>query len=426
MATVTETTELVLSQRRLHVFNAVAGAVMDTHTIDEAVAAAIAVCTDQPADLPFVAAYVGDDGLRGATPAVLPLLPPTLAELTGTDVQPDQKERPRAALRTIERVASVISGIDEALGTACPDQALVLSLGEGPTAGALVIGTSPRLPLDAQYRGFCQLLAEQLSSALASAVSYQQQRLRAEALAELDRAKTAFLTNVSHEFRTPLTLLLGPLDDALFDAEPDGVLADRLSTAGRNARRLLRLVDSLLDFSRIEAGRANAKLVRTDVGAFTAHVASSFTELCERAGLKLVLDCGPALADIDPGMWETIVLNLLSNAVKYTLAGSISVEVRAEAAHCRIAVRDTGVGIAAADMGRLFERFYRADNSRGRSVEGTGIGLALVRGLVELQSGTVEIESEPDHGTTVTSGCPDRSTAPPEPPGESTSRRPGC
>jgi signal transduction histidine kinase/DNA-binding response OmpR family regulator len=401
-ATVAETTDRVLSERRLHLLNAVSAAVMDTRTIDDAVAAAVAVCADQPADLPFVAAYVGDTGLRGATPSVLPLLPRTLAELTGADLQPES----RAAVPMIERVASVISGIDEALGADCPDRALVLSLGEGPTAGALVVGTSPRVPLDAQYRGFCQLLADQLSSTFASIVSYEQQRQRADALAELDRAKTAFLTNVSHEFRTPLTLLLGPLDDALSNAAPDTVLADQLRTAGRNARRLQRLVDSLLDFSRIEAGRANAKLVCTDVGALTSHIVSSFTELCHRAGLDLVSDCGPALADIDPGMWETIVLNLLSNAVKYTLRGSISVEARAESTHCRIVVRDTGVGIAAEDLDRLFERFYRADNVRGRSVEGTGIGLSLVRGLVELQRGTVEIDSEPDRGTTVTIRLP--------------------
>ncbi|MGB9303629.1 MAG: ATP-binding protein, partial [Mycobacterium sp.] len=402
MATVSETTGQVLSQRRIHLLNAVAAAVMDTHTIDEAVAAAVGVCTQHPADLPFVAAYVGDTGLCGATPSVLPLLPRALAELTQADLGPES----RADVPTIEELTSVIPGIDEALGVDCPDRALVLSLGGGPTAGALVVGISPRLPLDALYRGFCQLLADQLSSALASAVSYEQQRQRADALAELDRAKTAFLTNVSHEFRTPLTLLLGPLDDALYDAEPQTVLADRLGTAGRNARRLLRLVDSLLDFSRIEAGRANARLLCTDVGALTSHIASSFTELCARAGLDLVLDCEPALADLDPGMWETILLNLLSNAVKYTLRGSISVEVRSEAADCRITVRDTGVGIAATDLGRLFERFYRADNVSGRSVEGTGIGLSLVRGLVELQRGTVQIDSEPDRGTTVTIRLP--------------------
>ena len=409
---VIETTERVLSERRLHLLNAVGSAVMDTHTIDDAVSRAIAVCGAQPLDLPFIAVYVAGDGtaaragwldstLRGATPSILPLLPSLLADLTGRDATP----RSRAA-QVIDQLEAVIPGITDVFGEDCPRQALVLPLGDSPNAGAVVIGTNPRRPLDPMYRGFCQLLADQVSSTFAQIVSYEQQRQRADALAELDRAKTAFLTNVSHEFRTPLTLLLGPLDDALSEAVPESVLADRLTTAGRNARRLQRLVDSLLDFSRIEAGRANASLVCTDVGALTAHIASSFTELCQRAGLDLVVDCGPALADVDPGMWETIVLNLLSNAVKYTLRGFISVQVRAEPAHCVITVRDTGVGIAAEDLDRLFERFYRADSIRGRTVEGSGIGLSLVRGLVELHRGTVRLDSELDSGTTVTIRLP--------------------
>ncbi len=402
---VRETTDRVLSERRLHLLNAVASAVMETHGIDDAVQGAVSVCGAQPLDLPFIAVYL-DGTLCGATPSIRELMPRSLAELTGPGAAP----RSRTTAHLIDRLEAVIPGIASVLGENSPREALVLPLGEGANTGALVIGASPRRPLDSMYRGFCQLLADQLSSALAAAVSYEQQRQRADALAELDRAKTAFLTNVSHEFRTPLTLLLGPLDDALADAPPQSALADRLSVAGRNARRLLRLVDSLLDFSRIEAGRANAKLVCTDVGALTEHIASSFGELCQRAGLELVLDCGPALADIDPGMWETIVLNLLSNAVKYTLRGSISVEVRAEAADCRISMRDTGVGIAPEDLDRLFERFYRAENMRGRSVEGTGIGLSLVRGLVELQRGTVQIDSELDRGTTVTIRLP-RSSA---------------
>jgi signal transduction histidine kinase/DNA-binding response OmpR family regulator len=384
---------------------------MDTRTIDDAVTATVAVSADQSADLPFLAAYIGAAGsadlaLHGATPSVLPLLPRTLAELT--DWEP--RSRSRAEVRIIDWIASVIPGLDEVLGGDCPDQALVLPLGEkSSNAGALVIGTSPRCPLDTQYRGFCQLLADQLSSALASAVSYEQQRERADTLAELDRAKTAFLANVSHEFRTPLTLLLGPLEDALSEAGPDGLHASHLRTARRNAGRLLRLVDALIDFSRIEAGRAAAQLVCADVGALTSHIASSFTELCERAGIDFVLDCRPALADIDPTMWETIMLNLLSNAVKYTMDGSITVVVRSDAGmsgQCRIVVRDTGVGIAAGDLQRLGERFFRAGDAGGRSVEGTGIGLSLVRGLVELQHGTVEITSELDRGTTVTIRLP--------------------
>ncbi len=402
-----ETTERVLSERRLHLLNTVASAIVESRSIDDAVGVAVSVCASQPADLSFIAVYAaagetGDLTLRGATPSVQSLLPGELAQLTDWDAA----TRSRAEGQVIEDVAGAVPGIDDVLGADCPRQMLVLPLGEASTAGALVVGASPRRPLDTQFHGFCQLLADQLTSTFASIVSYEQQRHRADALAELDRAKTAFLTNVSHEFRTPLTLLLGPLDDALLDAAPESLLAERLTTAGRNARRLQRLVDSLLDFSRIEAGRANAKLLRTDVGALTAQIASSFTELCHRAGLELELDCAPALADVDPGMWETIVLNLLSNAVKYTLRGTISVRVQAESGDCVITVRDTGVGIGADDLKLLFERFYRADNMRGRSVEGTGIGLSLVRGLVDLHRGTVKIDSELDRGTTVTIRVP--------------------
>jgi signal transduction histidine kinase/CheY-like chemotaxis protein/anti-sigma regulatory factor (Ser/Thr protein kinase) len=416
-----ETTERVISERRLHLLNAVASATMETRTVDDAVSAAISVCADQ-ADVPLVAAYVrGADAaettLRGATPSVLPLLPPTLEKLT--DWEPTA--RSRSEVQIIQNVASAIRGLHEVLGGDCPDQALVLPLGENAIAGALVVGTNPRCPLDEQYLGFCQLLADQLSSALASVGSHEQQRQRADALAELDRAKTAFLTNVSHEFRTPLTLLLGPLEDALSDVGSQTVLAERLRMARRNAGRLLRLVDSLLQFSRVEAGRATTELVCTDVGALTSQIASSFTELCERAGLELVLDCRRALADVDQDMWETIMLNVISNAVKYTLSGSITVTVHSgdnpsgeDAGHARarrgragrsgqvlVSVRDTGVGISQADLKRLGERFFRADTARGRSVEGTGIGLSLVRGLVELQQGSMQISSELDRGTTV-------------------------
>ncbi len=398
-----ETTDRVLSERRLTLLNGVASAVLDGNTIDDMVQAAVAVCEQQSADVPFLAAYVGDTEsddvtLRAATSSVLPLLPQTLAMLTKSAAVP----RPRSHARVIENVAAMIDGVHEALGDECPDHALLLPLGEGAAAGALLVGTNPLAPLDDQYVGFCQLLADQLSSAMASAVSYERQLQRADALAELDDAKTDFLTNISHEFRTPLTLLLGPLEDALSDSSPDSTIENQLTVARRNAGRLQRMVDALLDFSRIEAGRATATLLCIDIGALTSHIASSFSELCHSAGLELVIDCSPAVADVDPGMWETILLNLLSNAVKYTLSGSITVTTHSDASFCRIMIRDTGVGIAEADVKRLGERFFRADSAQGRSVDGTGIGLSLVQGLVDLQDGTVEFDSELGRGTTVT------------------------
>ncbi len=187
-----ETTERVLSERRLHLLNAVASAMMETRSIDDAVSVAVTVCAGQPADLPFIAVYVddaetGEVTLHGATASVLPLLPRELAQLTDWHLA----SRSRAEVRLIDGVAAAIPGIEDVLGGDCPQQALVLPLGEASTVGALVVGTSPRRPLDTQYRGFCQLLADQLSSTFASIVSYEQERQRADALAELDRAKTA-------------------------------------------------------------------------------------------------------------------------------------------------------------------------------------------------------------------------------------------
>lgn len=402
-----EITDRVRSERRLMLLNAVGSAAMAARGVDEVVRAAVAACAAQPADLPFIAVYgTGsgrvDGGLHAATPSMLPVLPDTVSGLTDWGSTGSS----RAAERIVGAVAEVLPRAQRVLGDYCPEQALVLPVGEGSTSGALVLGISPWLRLDAQYRGFCQLLADQLSLALAASTSYEDQCQRADALAELDQAKTTLLTHVSHEFRTPLTLLHGPLEDALADAKPGTVLAERLAMAQRNAGRLVRMVDALLDFSGVEVGCATAQLVCTEVGALTAAIALSFSELCDRAGLELIVDCDPVLVDIDPALWETIVLNLLSNAVKYTLSGSITVEVRGAAAQCWVAVRDTGVGIAEADRQHLFERFFRASNARARSVAGTGIGLPLVRGLVELQQGTVAIESELERGTTVTIRLP--------------------
>lgn len=400
---VTETTDRVLGERRLAVLNAVAARVLGVPSVDAVVAGAVAVCAQDPADLPFVAIYAEDADtggpvLRGASPAVAALLPRELSELTAGRPVPGSRDT-----WEIEELAAVLPGLAAGFEDAPPERALVLPLGAEATSGVLVLGLSPRRPLDEQYRGFCQLLADQLSSALVAVASYELQRHRADELAALDRAKTEFLSNVSHEFRTPLTLLLGPIDDALADVAGTGdpALVERLTMARRNAGRLRRLVDSMLDFSRIEAGRAHAEPINTDVGALTAHIASSFSELCRRAGLRLVLDCEPAVAAVDPAMWETIMFNLLSNAVKFTFSGSITVRTRVQDGECRIVVRDTGIGIAPHEVDRIFERFHRGDNTRGRSVEGAGVGLALVRGLVDLHGGSIRVESAVGQGTSL-------------------------
>ncbi len=290
--------------------------------------------------------------------------------------------------------------------------ALPIALGADTSQrGVLVAGLSPLLPLDDDYRSYLELLARQLSAGIASARAYEQEQQRAEKLAELDRAKTDFFSNVSHELRTPLTLILGPVEDAL--AQPGRALAgDELELVRRNALRLYRMVNTLLDFARIEAGRARATFVATDLAALTAGLASHFRSAADRAGLALELAVPPLPepVHVDPEMWEQVVLNLLSNALKYTHRGRIRVALEHDADAAVLVVADTGVGIAAADLPRIFDRFYRVGHADGRSHEGTGIGLALVRELIALHGGAIDVASELGAGTTITVRVP-RGTA---------------
>ena len=275
--------------------------------------------------------------------------------------------------------------------------------GHATPRGFLVVGASPRLPFDENYRSFFELLARGTADALSNAHAYEEERKRAEALAELDRAKTAFFSNVSHEFRTPLTLMLGPVQELLDKSHADlsPSAEGQLEIVKRNGLRLLRLVNSLLDFSRIEAGRVQARYEPTDLSAFTAELASSFRSATERAGLKLIVDCPPLSEPIyvDRDMWEKVVLNLISNAFKFTFEGQIVVTMRQREGVAELVVLDTGVGIPAEALPKLFERFYRVENMRSRTHEGSGIGLALVQELVKLHGGTVRADSRMGEGS---------------------------
>ncbi len=243
-----------------------------------------------------------------------------------------------------------------------------------------------------------------MTNALTNARTYEEERKRAEALAEIDHAKTAFFSNVSHEFRTPLTLMLGPLEDLLRleDTEISPAGKGQLEVIHRNSLLLLRLVNSLLDFARIEAGRVRAVYEPVDLASFTTELASVFRSATERDGLRLSVNC-PPLAEpvyVDREMWEKVVLNLVSNAFKFTFEGELEVSLRAVNGMVELRVHDTGVGIPAEEMPRLFERFHRIPNMRSRTQEGSGIGLALVQELVKLHGGTVRAESQLSHGST--------------------------
>ncbi|ETA71124.1 SpoIIE family protein phosphatase [Actinospica robiniae] len=292
-----------------------------------------------------------------------------------------------------------------------PVQALAVPLAAqgGSPYGFFVAALNRYRLLDERYRGFVELAAGHLASGIGSARSYQAQQRRAEELAELDRAKTAFFSNVSHEFRTPLTLIMGPVEelrDQLADADPR--VREELEVVRRNGLRLGKLVNTLLDFSRIEAGRMQARYEPVDLAAVTAELASVFRSAVDKAGLRLEVDCEPAARPVylDRGMWEKVILNLLSNALKFTFDGSIRVGVRTESDRAVVTVSDTGIGVPETEMPRLFERFHRIENARSRSNEGSGIGLALVKELVQLHGGSIGAESRTGQGTCFTIRLP--------------------
>lgn len=229
---------------------------------------------------------------------------------------------------------------------------------------------------------------------------------QAEKLGALDAAKTAFFTNVSHEFRTPLTLLLGPAHDGLTDHEEPLTQRqyDRLRLIKRNGDRLLQLVDNLLDFSRLEANRMTAAYEPLDLAALTSELVSMFRSAYERAGLALTLEIEPIDTSIyvDREMWTKIVCNLLANALKFTFLGGVVVTLRrTDPGHAALTVADTGVGIAPEDQPLVFERFHRSRATRTRTSEGTGIGLALVADLAALHGGEASLSSTLGEGTTV-------------------------
>jgi signal transduction histidine kinase/DNA-binding response OmpR family regulator len=390
-------------QRLLHHLSAAGGAVGDE---ERTVAAMCATLSGDPLDVPFAAVYLAaapDQPLRRV--AAVGCAPEALPEVVGAD-----------AAEVLARVADL--GVTGGPWGDPVTEAVVLPLEAGHTGellGVLVAGRSPNLADDEDHRSFHELMAGQFAAAVAAARALEAERRRAESLAELDRAKTTFFSDVSHELRTPLTLLLGPLADVLGNAArplPADV-QEQLGLAMRNGQRLQRLVNDLLDFASIEAGRASPVRVETDIAAFTAELAGIFRAAAERAGLRLTVDCETPDRPVyvDPRMWEKVVVNLLANAVKYTFVGGIHVALRPDDDGVVLTVADTGVGIVAEELPQLFQRFHRVAGATARTREGTGIGLALVHELAALHGGTASVESEPGTGSTfrvrVPFGAPD-------------------
>ncbi|MXG91130.1 SpoIIE family protein phosphatase [Nocardioides flavescens] len=293
-----------------------------------------------------------------------------------------------------------------------PRQAYVVPIAQAAADhpyGFLVVGLNRYRPFDDAYRDFVELVAGHLSAAVSDARAIEAERERAESLTRLDQAKSDFFANVSHELRTPLTLLLGPAEDALTDRTTPlpPPQERRVATIARNGQRMLQLVNTLLDFSRLESGRGRASYRRTDVARLSAELASMFVSAAERAGLELRIECDRSVeAYVDRDQWSKIVLNLVSNALKFTFEGAVTVRVSEEDGRAVLRVSDTGTGVPEADLPRLFERFHRVHGSRSRTHEGSGIGLALVDELVRGHGGTVSAASTLGEGSTFTVSLP--------------------
>jgi signal transduction histidine kinase len=414
----TESTPRVLDRRRLKTMREMT---VEARTAREAARLCGDILGHNPRDIPFALVYLfdgarkhlhlaGHAGLEPGTQAS-----PRTVDMAGKDALgwPLARVARDGRPELLTDLAQRFDGLPTAPWDEPPRQAMLLPIarpGAQGASGVLVLGVSPRRSLDDDYRGFFDLVAGHVATAVSSARAFEVERERAEKFAELDRVKTTFFSNVSHEFRTPLTLMLGPLEEALGDStEPLGPRQKaRFTLARDNALRLLKLVNALLDFSRFEAGRLRASYAPLDVATFTAELAGMFQSAIEKAGLRLVIDC-PRLSEpawVDRDMWEKIVPNLVSNAFKYTLQGEVAVRLSEESARFVLEVADTGVGIPESELPRIFERFHRVAGTVGRTHEGTGIGLSLVRELVALHGGHVAVESEVGRGTTFRVGIP--------------------
>jgi signal transduction histidine kinase/DNA-binding response OmpR family regulator len=411
LCVVTEDTERVIGARRLATLRDVGAAISSVQSERDVLAVASAELERDGESLPFTLLYVfdqdgaatlvGGSGVPAGHPVAQALLAPG-----------SENPWPLARLADgetvlVDQLASHFAQVPTGAWEQPPLEALALPLRQQADAapfGFLVAGLNQHRPLDAGYRDFVRLVGAQLASGIGGARAFDSERLRAERLAELDRAKTAFFTNVSHEFRTPLTLLLGPAEDALTDSQDplSPGQRDRVEVIDRNAQRLLKLVNALLDFSRLESGSAAGSFEPVDLATYTAELAAAFSLAVSRVGLALEVRCPPLPEPVwvDQDMWAKIVLNLLSNALKFTFEGGITVRLDAGDGEVTLSVTDTGTGISPQEQQRLFERFHRVAGATSRTYEGSGIGLALVAELTELHGGTVSVVSEVGHGST--------------------------
>ncbi|MBV4356103.1 ATP-binding protein [Pinibacter aurantiacus] len=407
----TDDTDRIIGERQLRTLKDLGKYILDCASNEEAYQKTIHILKQNPHDFPFAAIYEIKDEkiakLQDATENRLkPLLPDEI------DIHSQQgiaslfrQVIDEGKLNVFKNAQEVIGQVTGSAWTKAPSNCLVIPLmqsGHSFPFALMVIGLNPFRQPDEKYLDFFRLVADQVATCISTLYAYDQERKRAEALAEIDKAKTLFFSNISHEFRTPLTLMLGPLESMLGNAADlhDDHIANIESTH-RNAMRLLRLVNTLLDFSRIEADRVQARFSPVNLSQLTTDISSAFRSVIENVGLEYKVSVRDLSSNVyvDREMWEKIVLNLLSNAFKYTLSGKIEIQLEEKNGNVLLSVSDTGIGIPEKELPQLFNRFYRVKNAGGRTYEGTGIGLSLVKELVELHNGTIDVESKEGVGS---------------------------
>lgn len=414
----TDDTYRILSERQLQTVTELSKDLIDAKTDEEVIGATLQSLQHNTHDFPFVLFYT-----YGTDKAILSGTANVAGSnmLVPTEINLSDDSSFSAAINTAASTKKLqfFSDIQPVFGSHLPTGAWqvpatkviilpVVQASNKDPYGFLIFGFNPYRLLDENYSNFFSQVSDQVATSFANVHMLEEERKRAEALAEIDRAKTIFFSNISHEFRTPLTLIMGPIEDVLNDPATKPINKQRMQLASRNALRMQKLVNTLLDFSRIEAGRVDGRYSRVDIAALTQDLASTFRSAIEKAGMQLVFDVMNIAADVyvDTDMWEKIMLNLLSNAFKYSKQGEIRVAIKQSGNAVEVSVTDTGIGIDETQLDKIFNRFHRVENSEGRSQEGTGIGLAMVKELVKLHNGTITVQSKPGKGSTFTITIP--------------------
>ncbi|MCR5862887.1 ATP-binding protein [Flavobacterium sp. J372] len=412
-----ETTPKILSVRRTRTLSELAGKALAEKTINAACSTAAATLAKNKEDIPFAVIYLLDSsGKCAIRKQITGLEQDHLYFPEKIDFSKPEKCATQTAIeRVCEGSAFTVADYGNTdmlpLGmageriTSAAAYPLVVS---GRPIGAVIFGMSPNLRFDNEYSTFFEMASAQVSKALQNATAIEDERRRLEEMAELDKAKTAFFSNISHEFRTPLTLMLGTLEDLMQNYSLDVKEQQIVETTHRNALRLLKLVNTLLDFSLVESGRLKARFAPVKLSKLTENLAGNFRSVIEKAGMNFsveVSDLGEPVF-VDRQMWEKIVFNLLSNAFKYTLKGSVTLSLQKDSGNVVLKVTDTGLGIPKKELPNMFSRFHRIHSVTGRSYEGSGIGLSMIRELVLQHGGDIRVESIEGKGSTFTVTIP--------------------